>query len=124
MLYICGWTGITVEYSCRLVFFICIQIIPDFILQANALESGKQGFERDCERHLSLLDQFSPSNIQTNLKVAVMEAEEETERIAEDFMNSKSSPFDAVLISSFIYKSSCEQIRHLLRLANINGVFL
>ena len=38
---------------------------------------------------MKLSEQYHPSNIQTNLKVAVMEADEESENIAEKFLESK-----------------------------------
>lgn len=38
---------------------------------------------------MSLSDTFHPTNIQTNMKVALMEAEEESEKIVDDFLNSK-----------------------------------
>ncbi|KAK7097881.1 vacuolar protein sorting-associated protein 37A-like [Littorina saxatilis] len=49
----------------------------------------RRGFEGDCERHLGLSEQYRPSHIQTNLKVAILQAEEESEHIMEDFLNKK-----------------------------------
>lgn len=49
----------------------------------------KSDFEKDSERHLALSEQYHPTNIQTNLKVAVMEADEESEKIAESFLDRK-----------------------------------
>ena len=38
---------------------------------------------------MTLTEQYHPSHIQTNLKVAVMEADEESENIAEKFLERK-----------------------------------
>jgi hypothetical protein len=38
---------------------------------------------------MSLSDTLHPTNIQTNLKVALMEAEEESENTVEEFLNSE-----------------------------------
>jgi hypothetical protein len=39
-------------------------------------ERSREEFERDQEKLMSLSDTLHPTNIQTNLKVALMEAEE------------------------------------------------
>ncbi|KAH9508254.1 Vacuolar protein sorting-associated protein 37A [Bulinus truncatus] len=56
------------------------------IVKNTELENLKAEFENHCERHMSLSDMYHPSHIQTNLKVAVMEADEESEIIAERFL--------------------------------------
>ncbi|CAL1536611.1 unnamed protein product [Lymnaea stagnalis] len=56
------------------------------IAKNEELEQSKMDFEKNCERHMALTDQYHPSHIQTNLKVAVMEADEESEIIAEKFL--------------------------------------
>ncbi|XP_059140536.1 vacuolar protein sorting-associated protein 37A-like [Physella acuta] len=50
------------------------------------LENLKVEFEKHCEHHMTLSDQYHPLHIQSNLKVAVMEADEESEIIAEQFL--------------------------------------
>ncbi|XP_076468478.1 vacuolar protein sorting-associated protein 37A-like [Babylonia areolata] len=47
------------------------------------------GFEAKCEQHMRLSEQFQPSLIQTNLKVAILQAEEESENIMQDFLAKK-----------------------------------
>ena len=58
-------------------------------MQCKELDEVKESLEMNCERHMTLADEFDPTHIQTNLKVAVLEAEEETEQIAEDFLESE-----------------------------------
>ena len=50
----------------------------------------KSEFESHCGRHNTLLEQYHPSHIQTNLKVAVMEADEGSEKLAEKFLDRES----------------------------------
>ena len=52
-------------------------------------ERSREEFERDQEKLMSLSDTLHPTNIQTNLKVALMEAEEESENTVEEFLNSE-----------------------------------
>jgi hypothetical protein len=52
-------------------------------------ERSREEFERDQEKLMSLSDILHPTNIQTNLKVALMEAEEESENTVEEFLNSE-----------------------------------
>ena len=59
----------------------------------SAYDELKESYESSCERHLVLSEQFRPSNIQTNLKVAILQAEEESENVMTDFLNSKHVPF-------------------------------
>lgn len=65
------------------------------------LDGMKQAFEASCEQHLALSEQFRPSNIQTNLKVAILQAEEESENIVDDFLNSKFKGCMAKIFSLF-----------------------
>ncbi|KAK3777036.1 hypothetical protein RRG08_008889 [Elysia crispata] len=58
----------------------------DVIEKKYELGSLKADFEQHCQKHMKLSEQYHPSNIQTNLKVAVMEADEESENIAEKFL--------------------------------------
>ncbi|PVD34307.1 hypothetical protein C0Q70_05578 [Pomacea canaliculata] len=67
-----------------------IEEIKNEIIEKMAeLDGMKQAFEASCEQHLALSEQFRPSNIQTNLKVAILQAEEESENIVDDFLNRK-----------------------------------
>ncbi|XP_071088068.1 vacuolar protein sorting-associated protein 37A-like [Haliotis cracherodii] len=67
-----------------------VEELKDSVLKKmSELDAIKGEFETHCEHHLTLSDQFHPANIQTNLKVAVMEAEEESEKIADDFLDKK-----------------------------------
>ena len=52
-------------------------------------ERSREEFERDQEKLMSLSDILHPTNIQTNLKVALMEAEEESDNTVEEFLNSE-----------------------------------
>ena len=52
-------------------------------------ETLRSQFESHQERQCSLMDQFHPGVIQNNLKVAILEAEEESEKIVEDFLDSE-----------------------------------
>ncbi|GFN82167.1 vacuolar protein sorting-associated protein 37a-like [Plakobranchus ocellatus] len=64
-----------------------IESLKSEIMAKNSeLESLKSDFEQHCGQHMALSEQFHPSHIQTNLKVAVMEADEESENIAEKFL--------------------------------------
>uniref|UniRef100_A0A0B6ZEB2 VPS37 C-terminal domain-containing protein n=1 Tax=Arion vulgaris TaxID=1028688 RepID=A0A0B6ZEB2_9EUPU len=64
-----------------------IESLKQSVIEKNAeLETLQAEFENHCERHMTLSDQYHPSHIQTNLKVAVMEADEESERVAEKFL--------------------------------------
>lgn len=60
-----------------------------WLFQNQLFERSREEFERDQEKLMSLSDTFHPTNIQTNMKVALMEAEEESEKIVDDFLNSK-----------------------------------
>ncbi|CAG5128487.1 unnamed protein product [Candidula unifasciata] len=65
-----------------------IECLKETVIKKNAeLDQLQADFENLCEHHLTLSDQFHPSHIQTNLKVAVMEADEESEKIAEQFLD-------------------------------------
>ncbi|KAK3100579.1 hypothetical protein FSP39_022103 [Pinctada imbricata] len=55
----------------------------------SLLRSAQQEFESDQRKLMSMSDQFHPTNIQTNLKVALMEAEEESENIVEELLSKK-----------------------------------
>ncbi|XP_041359392.1 vacuolar protein sorting-associated protein 37A-like [Gigantopelta aegis] len=67
-----------------------LEELKNAILQkCQELDEVKESLEMNCERHMTLADEFDPTHIQTNLKVAVLEAEEETEQIAEDLLNKK-----------------------------------
>ncbi|KAL4230475.1 Vacuolar protein sorting-associated protein 37A [Mactra antiquata] len=46
-------------------------------------------FEGNQEKQLQLMDQFHPAVIQSNLKVAILEAEEDSDRVVEDFLDKK-----------------------------------
>lgn len=52
-------------------------------------ETLRAQFETRQERQCSLMDQFHPGVIQNNLKVAILEAEEESDKIVEDFLDKK-----------------------------------
>ncbi|RUS85202.1 hypothetical protein EGW08_007028 [Elysia chlorotica] len=58
----------------------------EVIEKKSELDSAKTDFEQSCQKHVKLSEQYHPSNIQTHLKVAVMEADEESENIAEQFL--------------------------------------
>ncbi|XP_055895539.1 vacuolar protein sorting-associated protein 37A-like [Biomphalaria glabrata] len=65
-----------------------IENLRKILLAKSAeLDNLKIEFENHCERHMSLSDEYHPSHIQTNLKVAVMEADEESEVVAEKFLD-------------------------------------
>ncbi|XP_071125119.1 vacuolar protein sorting-associated protein 37A-like isoform X2 [Mytilus edulis] len=67
-----------------------IQQMRQWVGEKNQLfERSREEFERDQEKLMSLSDTFHPTNIQTNMKVALMEAEEESEKIVDDFLNKK-----------------------------------
>lgn len=55
----------------------------------SEFESMRDTFERRQEQQLSLMDQFHPTIIQNNLKVAILEAEEESDRVVEEFLDKK-----------------------------------
>lgn len=57
--------------------------------KADEFERLRSEFERDQEKQLSLMDQFHPSVIQNNLKVAILEADEESEKVVEEFLDKK-----------------------------------
>ena len=57
--------------------------------QAREFEQLRSQFEQNQEKQLSLMDQFHPTVIQNNLKVAILEADEESEKIVEEFLDSK-----------------------------------
>ena len=59
------------------------------VLQMAMYDELRRGFEAKCDQHMTLSEQFRPSNIQTNLKVAILQAEEESENIMEDFLSSE-----------------------------------
>ncbi|KAK3576424.1 hypothetical protein CHS0354_025185 [Potamilus streckersoni] len=52
-------------------------------------ERLKSLFELIQERHLCLLDQFHPTALHNNLKVAIMEVEEESEKLVDDFLEKR-----------------------------------
>ncbi|XP_045205161.1 vacuolar protein sorting-associated protein 37A-like [Mercenaria mercenaria] len=68
-------------------------VIEDLKQQVSEMmqefESLRTQFESNQEKQCSLIDQFHPSVIQNNLKVAILEAEEESEKIVEDFLDKK-----------------------------------
>lgn len=67
-----------------------IQQMRQWVGEKNTLfEKSREEFERDQERLMSLSDTFHPSNIQTNLKVALLEAEEDSEKVVDEFLNKK-----------------------------------
>lgn len=55
----------------------------------HQFEKTMEEYEQDQDRLLSLSDQFNLTNIQTNLKVALLEAEEESEKMVDDFLSKK-----------------------------------
>lgn len=66
------------------------------VLQMAVYDELKRGFEAKCNQHMMLSEQFRPSYIQTNLKVAILQAEEESENIMEDFLNSECFEFSRI----------------------------
>ncbi|CAC5414524.1 VPS37 [Mytilus coruscus] len=67
-----------------------IQQMRQWVGEKNQLfEKSREEFERDQEKLMSLSDTFHPTNIQTNMKVALMEAEEESEKVVDEFLNKK-----------------------------------
>ncbi|XP_005100077.1 vacuolar protein sorting-associated protein 37A [Aplysia californica] len=65
-----------------------IENLKESIISKNAeYDQVRAEFESVCLRHNGLSEQFHPSHIQTNLKVAVMEADEESEKLAEKFLD-------------------------------------
>lgn len=67
------------------------------------------GFEAKCEQHLAMSEQFRPSHIQTNLKVAILQAEEESENIMQDFLSKKLEVED--FIQQFLEKRKLCHLR-------------
>lgn len=65
------------------------QLKKSLLKKLDELEVLQNEFEEESERHMSLSDQFHPTSIQSNIKVAVMESEEKSEQIAEDFLEGK-----------------------------------
>ncbi|GFR90672.1 vacuolar protein sorting-associated protein 37A-like [Elysia marginata] len=64
-----------------------IESLKSEVVEKNSeLDRIKTDFEQHCQKHMTLSEQYHPSHIQTNLKVAVMEADEESENIAEKFL--------------------------------------
>ena len=59
-------------------------------LQYAEFDRLRTEFETHQEQQFELMDQFQPSVIQNNLKVAILVAEEESESVVENFMESKS----------------------------------
>ena len=57
--------------------------------QAREFDHLRTEFEGNQEKQLSLMDQYHPTVIQNNLKVAILEADEESEKIAEEFLDSE-----------------------------------
>lgn len=57
--------------------------------KAREFEHLRTEFEGNQEKQLSLMDQFHPTVIQNNLKVAILEADEESEKIAEEFLEKR-----------------------------------
>ena len=66
------------------------------VLQMAVYDELKRGFEAKCHQHMILSEQFRPSHIQTNLKVAILQAEEESENIMENFLNSECFKFSRI----------------------------
>lgn len=67
-----------------------IKEIKEEVVEKMTLYDELRGsYETECDRHMTLSEQFRPSHIQTNLKVAIMQAEEESEIIMEEFLNRK-----------------------------------
>ncbi|GAB1607542.1 vacuolar protein sorting-associated protein 37A-like [Argonauta hians] len=65
------------------------QLKKSLLKKLDELEMLQNEFEEESEHHMCLSDQFHPTSIQSNIKVAVMEADEKSEKIAEDFLNGK-----------------------------------
>lgn len=59
-----------------------------FFLKKNLYQKTEEEFQRNQQRLMSKSEDFHPSVIQNNLKVALMEAEEESENIVEQFLES------------------------------------
>lgn len=57
--------------------------------QLRQFESLRAEFEKNQEKQMLLMDQFHPSMIQNNLKVAILETEEESDRVVEEFLDKK-----------------------------------
>lgn len=55
----------------------------------NLYQKTEEEFQRNQQRLMSKSEDFHPSVIQNNLKVALMEAEEESENIVEQFLEKK-----------------------------------
>lgn len=60
-----------------------------FFLKKNLYQKTEEEFQRNQQRLMSKSEDFHPSVIQNNLKVALMEAEEESENIVEQFLESE-----------------------------------
>ncbi|KAL8622141.1 hypothetical protein ACOMHN_052943 [Nucella lapillus] len=67
------------------------------------------GFEGRCEQQLTMAEQFRPSHIQTNFKVAILQAEEESEHIMQDFLTKKLEVED--FIQQFLEKRKLCHLR-------------
>lgn len=59
-----------------------------FFWKKNLYQKTEEEFQRNQQRLMSKSEDFHPSVIQNNLKVALMEAEEESENIVEQFLES------------------------------------
>ncbi|WAQ97910.1 VP37A-like protein [Mya arenaria] len=68
----------------------------------SELESVQREFETSQERHVQLLEQYDPSIIHNNLKVAILEAEEESDRVVDEFIDKNINVDD--FISKFLEK--------------------
>lgn len=73
------------SFGCS-VFFLKVVVV---CFQVDEFERLRLEFERNQEKQLSLMDQFHPTVIQNNLKVAILEADEESEKIVEEFLDSE-----------------------------------
>lgn len=76
-------------------------------LKKNLYQKTEEEFQRNQQRLMSKSEDFHPSVIQNNLKVALMEAEEESENIVEQFLDSEC----ALLKAYFLWYTS--EIRYL-----------
>ncbi|XP_071663646.1 vacuolar protein sorting-associated protein 37A isoform X2 [Patagioenas fasciata] len=73
-----------------------------FVFQYEQLTQMKAAFEKKMQRQHELSESCSPSALQARLKVAAHEAEEESDTIAEDFLEGKTEIDD--FLSSFMEK--------------------
>lgn len=57
-----------------------------FVMQYDQLNELRNKFDTSVRRQDDLLQVFSPQTLQDNIRVAALEAEEEAEAVAEDFL--------------------------------------